>query len=126
MVLNSWKEISAYVGRSVRTVQRWEAELGLPIRRPRGRSRSPVIAMSDEIDAWLRSAPAVQEIRNGEVESELLQCLRRGIREHSDLQLRCQQLCNDNKRLLSDFRSTLHDLADEITRSRNSLLDIAS
>jgi hypothetical protein len=56
-VLNSWKEVAAYLGRGVRTVQRWELELGLPVRRPRGKSRSAVIAFKPELDRWLNSAP---------------------------------------------------------------------
>jgi len=59
-VLNSWKEVAAYLGRGVRTVQRWEQELGLPVRRPRGRSRSAVIAFKAELDQWLHHAPAEQ------------------------------------------------------------------
>jgi hypothetical protein len=55
-VLNSWKEIAIYVNRGVRTLQRWERELGFPVRRPRGKSRSAVIAFTDEIDNWLRAA----------------------------------------------------------------------
>src|SRR5262249_6089715 len=62
-VLNSWKEVAAYLGRGVRTVQRWEQELGLPVRRPRGKSRSAVIAFRAELDSWLhraqRNEPAV-------------------------------------------------------------------
>jgi len=54
-LLNSWKEIAAYLNRGVRTVQRWEADLGLPARRPQGRGRSAVIAMRSEIDAWLKT-----------------------------------------------------------------------
>jgi phage terminase Nu1 subunit (DNA packaging protein) len=57
-VLNSWKEIAAYLGRGVRTVQRWEQELGLPVRRPRGRERSAVIALKTDLDLWLQSAPS--------------------------------------------------------------------
>lgn len=59
-VLNSWKEIAAYTGRGVRTVQRWEQELRFPVRRPRGKHRSAVIAFKREIDAWLHS-PRVHE-----------------------------------------------------------------
>ena len=62
-VLNSWKEIAAYLGRGVRTVQRYERELNLPIRRPRGTSRSAVIALKDDLDAWLRIAPCRQTRR---------------------------------------------------------------
>jgi phage terminase Nu1 subunit (DNA packaging protein) len=56
-VLNSWKEIAAYLGRGVRTVQRWEQELGLPVRRPRGKDRSAVIALKSDLDRWLQRAP---------------------------------------------------------------------
>jgi hypothetical protein len=56
-ILNSWKEIASYLGRGVRTVQRWETNLGLPVRRPKGKERSAVLALTDEMDAWLRGAP---------------------------------------------------------------------
>lgn len=57
-ILNTWKEIAQYVGRSVRTIQRWERELGFPIHRPRGKQRSAVIAMPPEIDEWARRTPS--------------------------------------------------------------------
>src|SRR5215467_13776066 len=55
-VLNSWKEVAGYLGRGVRTVQRWEQELSLPVRRPRGKSRSAIIAFRSELDAWLQQS----------------------------------------------------------------------
>lgn len=63
-ILNSWKEIAQYLGRGLRTVQRWESELRLPIHRPRGKYRSAVIAFKEELDAWLRCTPAL--LRNGD------------------------------------------------------------
>lgn len=68
--LNSWKEIAQYLGRGVRTVQRWEAELGMPVRRPRGKSRSAVIAVMSELDQWLARTP-LHTIENSEPESLL-------------------------------------------------------
>jgi hypothetical protein len=56
-ILNSWKEIADYMGRGVRTVQRWEQELGLPVRRPRGQSRSAVVAVAADLDEWVHRAP---------------------------------------------------------------------
>jgi hypothetical protein len=53
-LLNSWKEIAAYLGRGVRTAQRWERDLSLPVRRPRGKDRSAVIAFTDELDRWMK------------------------------------------------------------------------
>ena len=56
-LLTSWKEIGCHLGKSVRTVQRWERERGLPVRRPTGGSHSnqTVFAVPDELDAWMRS-----------------------------------------------------------------------
>jgi CheY-like chemotaxis protein len=55
LLLNSWKEIARYVGRSERTVQRWEKQCGFPVRRPAGKTRSAVIALPSEIQGWSRS-----------------------------------------------------------------------
>lgn len=52
--LTSWKEIANYLGKGVRTVQRWEAE-GLPVRRPNARDHGIVSALPNELDAWLES-----------------------------------------------------------------------
>lgn len=65
-VLNSWKEVAAYLGRGVRTVQRWEQELGLPVRRPRGKDRSAVIALKTDLDRWLHRAPDHETERKAE------------------------------------------------------------
>lgn len=53
-VLHSWKEISAYVGRGIRTIQRWEASFGFPVHRAKGELRGSVLAFRSEIDEWLR------------------------------------------------------------------------
>ncbi len=52
--LDSWKEIASYLDRSVRTVQRWERELGLPVRRVKSaKDAGSVYALKGELDAWL-------------------------------------------------------------------------
>ena len=60
-VLHSWKEIASYTGRGVRTIQRYEMQLGFPVRRPSGSSRSAVLAFTNEIDAWLAHSPKRSE-----------------------------------------------------------------
>jgi hypothetical protein len=61
-ILNSWKEIATYLDRGVRTLQRWERDEHLPIRRVGAGERAPVFAFTVEIDKWLRkhdtTAPA--------------------------------------------------------------------
>ena len=60
-ILSSWKEIAAYLNRGVRTVQRWEMNYKLPVRRPEGDVMS-VYAFTDELDAWMeRSKPKTHE-----------------------------------------------------------------
>lgn len=58
--LNSWKEVAQYVGRSQRTVQRWERDLGFPVHRPAGRLHASVIALAAEIDEWVKTSPQIR------------------------------------------------------------------
>lgn len=51
--LESWKEISSYLERSIKTCQRWEVELGLPIHRLDGTPSARVFANPDELDVWM-------------------------------------------------------------------------
>lgn len=53
--LDSWKEIASHLGRSVRTVQRWEKHEGLPVHRHAHAKQGSVYGYSDEIDAWWES-----------------------------------------------------------------------
>jgi len=88
-VLNSWKEIAAYLGRGVRTVQRWEQELGLPVRRPRGKERSAVIALKPDIDLWLHHVPQSAEISH-----------RDKLGRHLTLQINTEQMIKCSQALL--------------------------
>ncbi|HWK30772.1 MAG TPA: hypothetical protein VNR20_01690 [Terriglobales bacterium] len=111
-ILNSWKDISAYVGRGVRTVQRWEELYGLPVHRAAGRDRSSVYALSDEVDAWLRlgkmhDAPPKQ--RN--VTPEAAEEYRRLVEEIDILAGRILVL-----------RQQLEVLRDEMATTRQSML----
>ena len=80
--LTSWYEIAAHFNRSIRTVQRWERNLHLPIRRPNG-VRGIVLADAGELDAWFRSqstarlkpeALAELELRLNQNIERLIQC----------------------------------------------------
>ena len=57
--LESWKEIAAFLGRDVRTVQRWERGEGLPVHRHQHDKLGSVYAFREELDAWRagRTAP---------------------------------------------------------------------
>ena len=53
-ILESWKEISVYLGRSEKTCRRFEKELGLPVHRLEDSPKARVFAYKEEIDRWIK------------------------------------------------------------------------
>jgi tetratricopeptide (TPR) repeat protein len=70
--LDSWKEIASYLKRSVRGVQRWEAEEGMPVHRHRHDKRGTIFAFKPELDAWWRERGALLADENGTEEAARL------------------------------------------------------
>jgi hypothetical protein len=82
--LDSWKSIASYLDRSLRTVQRWHAHHGLPVRRFGG-EKSSVFAYANEIDRWLINlgdatlgGEGSSEARQSEASSSILARLHNG------------------------------------------------
>ena len=50
--LDSWKAGAAYLGRSDKTVRRWEEKEGLPIHRLQHDKRGSIYAYKQELDDW--------------------------------------------------------------------------
>ena len=63
--LDGWRQISAYMGRSLKTAQRWKAERGLPVYQDKVTGR--VHAYGEEIDDWLMQQHGLEdeEAQNG-------------------------------------------------------------
>jgi TolB-like protein/Tfp pilus assembly protein PilF len=70
--LDSWKEIAAYLGRDVTTVQRWEKRETMPVHRHQHDKRGSVYALASELDAWLQSRrqPTAEEQPETEKEQQ--------------------------------------------------------
>ncbi len=51
--LETWGEIAQHLGVEIRTAQRWEGKMGLPVHRLEG--SQAVFAFADELDAWRQS-----------------------------------------------------------------------
>src|SRR5262249_33685669 len=98
-LLNSWREIARYLNRGIRTVQRWEAELALPVRRPRGKTRTAVIARRSEIENWLNASPGSVSDRN---------CAARRIEAYPDPE--CTNVVHPFSLLSSQVRADLGQL----------------
>ena len=59
--LDSWKDIAAYFGREVRTVQGWEKNEGLPIHRHQHARQGSVYAFKSELEAWRKQRASSPE-----------------------------------------------------------------
>jgi hypothetical protein len=71
-ILSSWKDIANYTDKGVRTVQRWEHELGLPVRRPVNRAgKSMVMLNISDMDAWMESHLRIGAPRKQEASPEI-------------------------------------------------------
>jgi|SRR5690349_17011180 len=123
-VLNSWKEIAAYLGRGVRTVQRYERDLNLPVRRPRGTSRSAVIALKEDLDAWLRSAPfgdlqktdELQSIRESE-SIDIVHTVQHAIDDAIELRNRCNALRTAHNEAISRLMLNVTGMMEKLSNA---------
>src|SRR5258708_9829664 len=97
-VLSSWKDIARYLGKGVRTVQRWERHLGLPVRRPIGASqKSAVVLYRGDVDTWLATRFSARTLqRDGEEGNQSSRSarstLKEGIRTARELRIANQKL----------------------------------
>ena len=55
-LFNGWKEIAKYLKVTPKTAQRWEGSDQLPVMRPQGRAKGPVLARRSSLDAWLQGS----------------------------------------------------------------------
>lgn len=115
-ILNSWKEIAAYLGRGVRTAQRWEAELHLPVRRPRNKSRSAVMALRTDLDQWIACTPSCEKVgslpRDPEVAKKILESRLQRLRaeiERAEEDLRQLRLRSRRNESLNEKSTTTQD-----------------
>jgi len=98
-ILTSWKEIASFLGKGVRTVQRWEATLGLPVIRPANGRSGIVMARPSDLEAWLlngryrshRNSDG-QGKKNGEVHATFTAYVQELRRYHAEVRSLCDQM----------------------------------
>jgi len=104
--LNSWKEIAVYLGRGVRTMQRWEEELRLPIHRVRPTRRSPVFAYISELDDWMRrqTNPAHKAPPHYQIDEKLKRQIRANLERMQQLQQQLGETRRTHQELISKLQ----------------------
>ena len=92
-ILCGWKRIATYLDMSVRSVQRYEKEQDLPVRRAIGKSRGAVMATITELDGWVSTRAAQPDSSGSEREFFVgVEELRSGVNRMHDLLEELQQL----------------------------------
>ena len=122
-VLNSWKEIAVYLGRGVRTVQRYERDLHLPVRRLGGRTRGAVVAIPEDLDAWLRVSNFNEARLISEIHGDLTANLRDSILQGRELRKQSQSLRSANRLARSNLISNLSALVEKMKATSSPIND---
>ncbi len=98
-VFTCWKEIAFYLGKGVRTVQRWENEFGLPVQRPDMKSKGTVRASRQELDLWLQGHWGSRAF-HGPVAAV------------SDIIQQSRRLREERRRIIAELQNSVHALAE--------------
>jgi hypothetical protein len=117
--LSGWKEIATYLGKGVRTVQRYERQLGLPVRRPAGKPWGSVVATRAELDGWVGASPIRDTFRLSNNDSErkyvaLSKDIRRGLEQMALLRSQMMELRADVRKSIQTLTSSLSELQGEL------------
>jgi hypothetical protein len=149
-MLNGWKDIANYMGKGVRTVQRYERDLGLPVRRVSGHPSSAVIATKSDLDSWVRSSATAQESINRSqnainsaqesrnvsqdsfnkearsVADYLVSEIAKGLRGQTELQAQMTELRKELRISVSKIRENLLKLHQQVNEMRQRQDVVAS
>jgi len=120
-ILSGWKDIANYLGKGVRTVQRYELELGLPVRRPAGKAQGSVIATRSELDGWVAAtAGFLDHPCSTNAASPVSACasLKKRIAEMEQLAVRTKKLRAELLESRDILFETLERIRGEVSQAR--------
>jgi len=117
--LSGWKEIANYLGKGVRTVQRYEHQMGLPVRRPAAKPRGSVVATLAELDGWVSASPIRDAFQLSTNDSDrhydsLSRDIRRGLEEMAKLRDQMFELRAEVRHSVQTLRNSVHELQGEL------------
>jgi hypothetical protein len=117
-ILSGWKDIANYLGKGVRTVQRYERELGLPVRRPSGKMKGSVIATQSELSSWVATGRPLDQPHPVTAGTVLSACdvLRLRIAEMERLARQMNKLRAEIGVSRQMLRETIHRMQGEMSR----------
>ena len=117
-ILSGWKNIAQHLGMGVRTVQRYERQLGLPVRRLAGRLRGAVAATKSELDAWVAASPIRETFQlakpSSSSRSQELVIVKRGIEEMRVLRDQMVTLRDEMKDAVQVLANSIEILREDL------------
>lgn len=119
--LSGWKEIANYLGKGVRTVQRYERELGLPVRRPAGKPTGSVVATKAELDAWVTASPIREAFQLSKVETRatgMTESIHKGLAEMTRLREQMMSLRNELRNSVEMLSQSLYGMHGDLVQNR--------
>lgn len=131
-ILCGWKSVAKHLGMGVRTVQRYERQLGLPVRRLAGRLRGAVVATKSELDAWVAASPIRETFQlpklSSNSRSQDVVTVKRGIEEMRVLRDQMVTLRDEMKDAVQLLSNSIEILRDDLREGnwetrRLSILD---
>lgn len=115
-IFSGWKQIADYLGKGVRTAQRYERALSLPVHRPAGTSKGSVIATKAELDGWINASPIREAFRQPHSileNASMLQEFHQRIVELHRLREEAAQLRQDLRVSLAELRAGIQILSEQ-------------
>lgn len=109
-ILRSWNQVARYMGKGVRTVQRWESDFGLPVRRLGKGKKNAVIAYTADLDEWVTQQCVTRSGANSST-------------RHAELAEQFEQfrlLQEKNIQLAHEWAASVRSLRKEITHLREA------
>jgi hypothetical protein len=117
-VLTCWKDIANYMGKGVRTVQRWEQDFGLPVRRLLASNKKAVLARPSDLDAWVALRCGARSpaplATNGNPQDSVVRLAALSAQIQT-----ARQLHDSNRLLLDEFKSAVCSLRQQILTLRS-------
>ena len=102
-------------------MQRYERELGLPVRRPAGKSTGSVVATKAELDAWVTASPIREAFQLTKVEAHttgMTESIHKGLAEMSRLREQMMSLRNELRTSVEMLSQSLYGMQGDLLQNQ--------
>ena len=102
-------------------MQRYERELGLPVRRPAGKATGSVVATKAELDAWVIASPIREAFQLTKVEAQatgMTESIHKGLAEMTRLREQMVGLRNELRTSVEMLSQSLYGMQGDLLQNQ--------